>query len=116
VIADRESVVDDGRKEAGNIIAEAHKEREHMLSDTEVFRVAKREAEIVLEKAQIESDGLRKEADEYVDSKLANFEVTLQHTIESVRRGRERLAGRTAFHALDVDDVDGIALPEHLDS
>ncbi len=114
VLDDREGMVAEGRTEAGRIIAEAHDERDKILSDTEVFRVAKRQADEVLEHARADADGLRKETDDYVDGRLATFEITLERTIEAVRRGRERLADRSRFDALD-DDVAAIRLPDHLD-
>jgi hypothetical protein len=43
---------------------------------------------------------MRLEAEDYVDAKLANFEVVLNKTLTAVERGRERLRGR-----LDVDDL-----------
>jgi cell division septum initiation protein DivIVA len=115
VIDDRESVVDEGRREAARIVAEAHDERERIISDTDVYRVAKRQADDVLAKAHAESDELRKETDEYVDAKLANFEITLERTMEAVKRGRERLAGRSAFDGITADQADLIKLPEHLE-
>ena len=116
VVADRDSVVDDGRKAADEIIAEAKNEREHIVSDTEVFRVAKRQADQALEHSRSESEALRQETDHYVDAKLANFEITLERTMEAVKRGRERLAGRSVLDSLTDDEVDKIRLPEHLDS
>ena len=115
VLADREAVVEDGRREAEQIVADAGNERERLVSDTEVFRGAKRRADEVLAQAQAESEGLRKETDEYVDGKLATFEITLERTMDAVRRGRERLAGRSAMDALTADEADKIQLPEHLD-
>ncbi len=108
-------MVDAGHEEAGQIIAEAQSEREKIISDTDVFRVAKREAEGIVERARAEAEELRKETDDYVDAKLANFEITLDRTIEAVRRGREKLAGRSALDGLTSDEVDKITLPEHLD-
>jgi hypothetical protein len=115
VVADRASVVDDGRREAEQILERARDEREAIISDTEVYRVAKRQADQLLEQARTESDELRKETDEYVDGKLANFEITLEKTIDAVRRGRERLAGRTDMHGITDDEVSKIQLPEHLE-
>ena len=115
VVADRDSVVDDGRKEAERILEDARSERESIVSDTEVYRVAKREADELLTSAHRESAELRKETDDYVDGKLANFEITLEKTMEAVRRGRERLAGRTDLHDLTDDEVSKIQLPEHLE-
>ncbi len=116
VLSDRDAVLEQGRSEAAQIVAEAKNEREHIISDTEVYRVAKRQAEHVLEQAQAETAELRKETDDYVDGKLANFEISLEKTMEAVRRGRERLAGRSALHSLTDDEVDAIKLPEHLDN
>jgi F0F1-type ATP synthase membrane subunit b/b' len=116
VLADRDGIVDDGRREAEQIIADAREEREHITSDTEVFRLAKRRADEVLEQAHAETEGLRHETDDYVDQKLANFEITLERTIEAVRRGRERLAGRTALSSLTPEEADKIVLPEHLEA
>lgn len=115
VIAEREAVIEEGRKEADQIVQDARNERERIVSDTEVFRVAKRQADEVLERAHTESEGLRKETDEYVDGKLATFEITLDRTMEAVKRGRDRLAGRSALDSLTDDEVDKIKLPEHLE-
>ena len=115
VLADKEGVVEEGRREADQIVAEARNERERIISDTEVYRVAKREADELLTRAHAESNELRKETDDYVDAKLANFEITLERTMEAVKRGRERLAGRSALDSLTEDEVDKIKLPEHLE-
>lgn len=115
VVSDRDSLVDEGRKEAAHIVEDARNERERIVSDTEVFRVAKRRAEEVTEHSETESEALRKETDDYVDGKLATFEITLERTMEAVKRGRDRLAGRSAFDALSEDEVDQIKLPEHLE-
>ena len=115
VLADREAVVEEGRREAEQIIADARNERDNLVSDTEVYRLAKRRADEELESAQREAEELRKETDEYVDGKLANFEITLERTMDAVKRGRERLAGRTALDSLTDDEVGKIRLPEHLE-
>lgn len=115
VVSDRDSLVAEGRTEAAHILEDAGNERDRIVSDTEVFRVAKRRAEEVLEHANSESEALRKETDDYVDGKLATFEITLERTMEAVKRGRDRLAGRSAFDALSEDEVDQIKLPEHLE-
>jgi F0F1-type ATP synthase membrane subunit b/b' len=115
VTRQRDEVIDEGRREAEIIVGDARNERDRLVSDTEVFRIAQRRADEVLAEAQAEADGLRKETEEYVDGKLANFEITLERTIDTVKRGRERLAGRSALDALTEDDVDRIKLPEHLE-
>ena len=115
VLADRDAVVEEGRREADELLAAARSEREAIATDTEVYRVAKREADALLAGAAAEAEALRRETDEYVDAKLANFEITLERTPEAVKRGRERLAGRTDLDALTEDEADKIRLPEHLE-
>jgi len=111
----RDEVVEEGRRDAERIIADARNERDALVSDTEVFRIAQRRADEVLAEARSDANGLRKETDDYVDEKLATFEITLERTIEAVKRGRERLAGRSALDSLTEDEVDRIKLPEHLE-
>jgi hypothetical protein len=111
----RDEVVDEGRREAERIIGDASNERDRLVSDTEVFRIAQRHADELLAEARHDAEGLRKETDDYVDEKLATFEITLERTIEAVKRGRERLAGRSALDSLTEDEVSRIKLPEHLE-
>jgi cell division septum initiation protein DivIVA len=115
VLGDRDAVVEEGRKVADRLVQDARNEQERIVSDTEVFRVATRRAEELLEHARAESEGLRRETDDYVDGMLANFEITLERTTDEVRRGRERLAGRSALDSLTEDEADKIKLPEHLE-
>ena len=46
---------------------------------------------------------MRAEVDDYVDTKLANFEVVLDKTLAAVSRGRDKLRGRTAHEDLAGD-------------
>lgn len=114
VLRDREAVVADARRDAEHIVSDAHNERDRLVSDTEVFRIAQRRADEVLAEARADAEGLRKETDDYVDGTLATFEITLEKTMEAVRRGRDRLAGRSALDSLTEAEADKIKLPEHL--
>ncbi|MGK5548551.1 ATP synthase F0 subunit B [Streptomyces sp. URMC 127] len=95
VIGDREQLVAEAREEAERIIASARAHRGSLISDTEVARQSQEEADRILAEARRQAEEIRTEADDYVDSKLANFEVVLTKTIGSVDRGREKLLGRT---------------------
>ncbi len=94
LIGGREQMVEDARREAERIIESAHNQRGSLISDTEIARRSQAEADRILEEARREAEEIRAEADDYVDSKLANFEVVLTKTIGSVDRGREKLLGR----------------------
>lgn len=102
----RDDVVAEGRREAERLVDEARDEQERLVSDTEVFRLARVRADELLVRARAEADELRRETDEYVDERLAGLEVSLARTMETVRRGRERLAGRSAAESPDGRGLD----------
>jgi hypothetical protein len=93
LIGGRDQMVEEARAEAQRIIQQAHSERGSLTSETGVVRQSRAEAERILAEARQEAAEIRAEADDYVDSKLANFEVVLTKTIGSVDRGREKLLG-----------------------
>lgn len=101
VIGGRDRMVEQARQEADRIIESAHAHRGSLVSDTEVARKSQEEADRILEEARREAEEIRAEADDYVDSKLANFEVVLTKTIDSVDRGRGKLLGRPSDGAPD---------------
>ncbi|MFE0222763.1 cell division initiation protein [Streptomyces albidoflavus] len=93
LIGDREQMVEQARQEAERIIQSAHAERGSLVSGTAVAQRSQDEADRILAEARAEAEEIRAQADDYVDSKLANFEVVLTKTIGSVGRGREKLLG-----------------------
>ncbi|MER7835177.1 ATP synthase F0 subunit B [Streptomyces sp. NPDC096040] len=93
LIGDREQMVEQARMEAERIIETAHAERGSLISGTEVARRSQAEADRIIAEARREAEEVRADADDYVDSKLANFEVVLTKTLGSVGRGREKLLG-----------------------
>ena len=81
-----------------------------MLSEQEVYVQAQTEADRLLWEAPTQVTEMRAEVDDYVDRKLANFEIMLTKTLESVERGRAKLAGRNELAEI-VDRRDEAALP-----
>src|SRR5512139_615595 len=75
LLQDREAVVDEGRREAGRLIEEAEVERARLVSEAEIVAEAVRQAEQIRAAAAEEAQAMRHEVDDYVDTKLANFEV-----------------------------------------
>jgi hypothetical protein len=94
LLGDRDKVVSEGRDEAEAIVAAAHEERMRLVSETEVFAQAQREANRVRADAEEDAESMRQQVDEYVDGKLANFEITLDKTLAAVHRGRDKLRAR----------------------
>ncbi len=119
VFSERDALLAEAEERAARIIEEASFERDRLVSETEVYRIAVRQADELRDTVERECAGLRHETDEYVDTRLANFEITLSKTLEAVSRGRDRLQGR---HELDQGSLDTLAslddstippLPQH---
>ncbi|WP_424211581.1 cell division initiation protein [Streptomyces sp. BI20] len=92
LLAGRDHLVAEARREADRMLSGARTRREHLVSETEVARGAHAEAERALAEARAEAAVIRAEAEDWVDAKLANFEAVLAKTHGSVVRGRARLA------------------------
>lgn len=93
VLADRESVLAEGRREADRLLERTRSERDSIIGNTDVSREARGAAERILNAAREEADQIRTDADDYVDQKLANFEVVLTKTLQAVGRGRDKMRG-----------------------
>jgi hypothetical protein len=115
VVGDREAVLASGMSQAEEIIRSAEQQRDQLVSTTDVYRLAEQRAADITEAAERSAEELRAEIDQYVEEKLANFELTLERTLDLVRRGRARLNGGHVHGLGDDSDVDAIALPDHLE-
>ena len=89
---DRDELLARARNESDRILSEAREQRDRLLSRTEIVHAAEREAERILDAARERAAKLRAEAEDYIDQKLAAFEILLNKTLATVARGREQLA------------------------
>ena len=104
ILRDGQDVLERAGEEAQRVLERARQERERLLSKTEIVQAAAREADRLVAEAQSTAKQIRSEAEGYVESKLANFEVVLSKTLQAVERGRQRLAGRLEADELAPDD------------
>ncbi|MCA1840537.1 MAG: hypothetical protein ABR507_07100 [Actinomycetota bacterium] len=112
VMRDRDELMDRTQQDAEQMIAEATSERDRLVSRTEIVGAANREADKILEEAKARAREIRMEAEDYVDAKLANFEVVLQKTLAAVNKGRESLRGRLDVGGQPVPEDDGEYIEE----
>jgi F0F1-type ATP synthase membrane subunit b/b' len=90
---DRDELAARARKEAERIVQEAREQRDRLLTRTEIVHAANREAERITDEAKDRAAKIRLQAEDYVDQKLAGFEILLNKTLTTVARGRTQLQG-----------------------
>jgi cell division septum initiation protein DivIVA len=102
VVKDREELLAKARRDGEAIVHKAQQERVRLVSQQEVVRAAQEEAERVVGEAREQARQMRLEAEDYVDAKLAQFEIVLGKTqqelgrsMSQVKRGRDKLRGAT---------------------
>ncbi len=93
------------------IVAAARAERRRLLEATDVYEEAKHESDRLLDEARGSAETMRVEVEDYVDAKLANFEIVLTKTLSAVERGRQKLSGRHELDDLQDADLDVEPLP-----
>jgi hypothetical protein len=93
--------------EAKQIVGAAEERAVYLATQDPVFEEAQRKAAMLEQKALADAEALRREADAYVDARIATFEASLQKTMAQVRTMRERLARRSS-----LDDDNTTALPK----
>ena len=96
LLSDREAVVAQGRSQAEQLLAKAQAEHDRLVEQTQVMTAARERAAALQLTAQAESQRLLAQADDYVDRKLAEFEIALDKLTQQVHRGRARLVERRA--------------------
>lgn len=93
VLKDQEDVLEQTRRDASELLDDARAQAAHMVERTEVVRQARYQAERTIAEAESDARRIRHEADDYVDRKLAAFEIVLDRTMRTVQAGRDRLTG-----------------------
>jgi len=108
LLKERDEYLSQARRDAEDIVEEARVHAERMVERTEVAREARRVAQQVVATAEGDSRRIRHEAEDYIDQKLASFEVVLERTMQAVARGREQLQAVVS----PLPELEG-ALDEH---
>lgn len=99
LIADADAVLERARAEAAAILAKARSRADQMISEHEIVTSATARADEIVAAAKKEADGLAREADDYCDRQLAQFEIDLGAITNQVSAGRARLVERARGRA-----------------
>ena len=92
MLKERQEFLDKTKREADEIIAAARQQAERMVQRTEVVRAAELRARQVVEAAEEESRRQRNETEDFLDQRLASFEILLDRLQKTVHNGRQRLS------------------------
>lgn len=116
ITRERERIIGQAQQEAEGILQWARNERARLIAQTDVVRGAEEEAKRIVQDAETAAHRLKVQADDYVDSKLANFEIFLNKVLRTVLRGREQLrerleAAQDELPPLALDDSDELSGP-----
>lgn len=96
VLADADAVVAEAREQAVAVLAEAAVERDRRLELTAEGAEASAWAAQIRAEAEVDAAARTAEVDDYVDGKLANFEVVLEKILELARRGPDEFTADPA--------------------
>ncbi len=104
LLKEREEFLAKARREAEDIIDAGRQQAQRMVEKTEVVREANLHSRRIVDDAEKTSRDLKHEAEDYIDQKLASFEVVLERTMQAVSKGRERLQVVIPAAEIELDD------------
>ena len=94
LLADVDAAKEQARADAAEIVEQARQEADRLVESEAVTVAAREKAAQILADAQEQADALRRDADDYCDRRLADFEIDLGKVVAQVQAGRAKLAGR----------------------
>jgi hypothetical protein len=94
--AQADTLLGQARAEAERTIASAQEERDRLVAESEVVDEAERVAAEITNEAEAQAGHMREQTDDYIDASLARFEQLLASSLETVTRGRARVAASRA--------------------
>jgi vacuolar-type H+-ATPase subunit H len=103
IIESRETILEEARLSADQLISLAREEVSGMVEETQIVAAARKEARRILDEVAEEARKEREEIEAYIDSRLATLEVILNKTLDVVSRGRDKLQGVGDKH--DLSDL-----------
>ena len=92
VVKDREELLGKARAEAERLVEQGHEDQLRMAQKEGVVSRAREEAERILAEADDRARAMRLEAEDYVDAKLAQFEIVLRRLQEESQGSARQLA------------------------
>jgi hypothetical protein len=118
-IAEAQDIIDrsqakiaEGEAAADRILAEAREHAAKLADHSEMVRVAEQQVAQMRADAEEDVAALRRETDQFIDSRMAGFESVLHKTASQVKTARIRLAERSGLDGATSDRVESRILAE----
>jgi len=92
MMKERDEFVARTKREADEIIEAAKVQAERFVQRAEIVRAAEQRARQIIEAAEDESRRQKRETEDFLDQRLASFEILLDKLTKTVDTGRRRLA------------------------
>jgi hypothetical protein len=92
VMKDRDELLAKAHRDAEGVIERARTEQSRMMARETIVQEAQEEAERILADAREQARQIRLESEDYVDSKLAQFEIWLERVQEALAKTSAALA------------------------
>ena len=91
MLKERTEFVQKTQREADEIVEAARAQAERMVQRTEVVRAAEARSRQVLEAGKADARRIKNELEDFLDQRLASFEILLDRITRQVSQGRERM-------------------------
>lgn len=96
VVADREQILNEARRNGDEIIRQAEERRKIMVSQSEIVKAAEAQAKELLTNAKKKSIEMQKAANDYVEDVMRTTEEMLSAQTAEVKKTRQNFKNRTA--------------------
>ncbi len=106
IVDERERLLTEAHEKAAFIVDQAREERNRMLQRSEIVQAAEQEAKRVVMDARAQAEKLAHDADDYVDAKLANFEIIMNKMLRTVAKGRDQLRRKMEAHVGPIEPLE----------
>jgi len=103
VLAQRDQIIEQATSHARELVERGQAKQAELVTEHSVYQAALAEADAERSRGEADAAEIRAKADDYVDSKLAQFEVVLSRIATTVADGRARLSGRSEYDALPAN-------------
>ncbi len=91
LLKEREEFLAKVQREADDLLDEARARVERMVQRTEIARQSRIAAQRIMDEAETESRRMRHETEDYIDQKLAQFEIVVGRVMAQVQKGRDKM-------------------------